>query len=198
MPQYTKALSEQFASARATLGWPWKLLVFSLFSFSFSVFLYLGMLAGYKPFLNSKIKGLNESISQLGLAVKEEDRTSFLAFYSQLVNLDKLLDRHVQGRTVFDLLERYTGPDVYYQGAIIVLANNFIRLNGVSKNYESLTGQLAAFENAPLVERAVLDNSSKGDVGVNFVIRLTVKPEFFAFNIATSTAGEVLLTPFTE
>ncbi|MEK7146986.1 MAG: PilN domain-containing protein [Patescibacteria group bacterium] len=198
MPLYTKALSEQFASVRAELGWPWKLLVFAGFIFSFSIFLYFGMLAGYKPFLNSRIKSLNESISQLGLAVKEEDRASFLAFYSQLVNLDKLLDGHVQGRTVFDLLERYTHPGVYYQSINVVLGNNLIRLQGVSKNYESLVEQLAIFNEVPLVERAVLDTSAAGDTGVNFTVRLTVKPAFFSFAVATSTVDTVPLTPFTK
>lgn len=198
MPQYTKALSEQFASARATLGWPWKLLVFSLFIFSFSVFLYFGMLVGYKPYLNSEIKRLNESISQLGLAVKEEDRASFLGFYSQIVNLDKLLDNHAQAGTVFDLLEKFIHPNVYYQNANVLLASNLIRLQGVAKNYEALIEQLYVFENAPLVEHAVFDSSSKGDTGINFVMRLTVKPEFFAFNVVTGTVGDIPLTPFTQ
>lgn len=198
MPQYTKTLSEQFATARATLGWPWKLLVFSAFIFSFSFFLYFGIIAGYKPYLNSEISRLNEEISQLGLAVKEEDRASFLGFYSQIVNLDKLLDSHVQGITVFDLLENFVHPNVYYQSANITLASNLIRLQGVAKNYEALVEQLKAFENAPLVQRAVFDSSSKGDTGVNFVIRLIVKPAFFAFKVATSTAGEIPITPFTQ
>ncbi|MBI2591547.1 MAG: hypothetical protein HYW34_02630 [Candidatus Brennerbacteria bacterium] len=198
MPQYTKILSEQFASARANLGWPWKLLVFSVFIFFFSIFLYFGMFAGYKPYLDSRIKNLNQSISQLGLAVKEEDRANFLSFYSQLINLDKLLDRHVQGGTVFDLLEQYTHRDVYYQNVSVILTTNLIRLQGVSKNYEILIEQMSAFKNAPLIVRAVLDNASRESNGVSFVIRLTVKPEFFAFKVATSTAGEIPLTPFTE
>mgnify|MGYP001574774919 FL=1 len=198
MPQYTKSLSEQFASARVTLGWPWKLLVFSLFIFSFSIFVYFGILAGYRPYLNSEVKRLDERISQLGLAVKEEDRASFLGFYSQIVNLDKLLDGHVQGATVFEILEKFIHPSVYYQSANVLFASNLIRLQGVAKNYETLVEQLQAFENAPLVERAVFDSSSKGDAGVNFVIRLVVKPAFFAFNVATSTANEIPLTPFTE
>lgn len=198
MPQYTKALAEQFASARATLGWPWKLLVFSLFIFSFSIFLYFGMLAGYKPYLNSEINRLNESINQLGLAVKEEDRASFLSFYSQIVNLDKLLDSHVQGLTVFEILEKFVHPNVYFQNANVLFASNLIRLQGTAKNYEALIEQLKAFEDAPLVERAVFDSSSKDEKGVDFVMRLIVKPEFFAFKVGTSTAGEIPITPFTS
>jgi hypothetical protein len=46
------------------VGWPWRLLLFTAVVFGTVVFLYFGIVFGYKPFLDSRVKGLDKEIAR--------------------------------------------------------------------------------------------------------------------------------------
>ena len=80
MPQYTNSALEQELRKpeRLPVGWPWRLLVFVVIIFGVTVATYLGMILGYKPYLNSQVKNLDAKITSLSQAVDEEQQKNLV------------------------------------------------------------------------------------------------------------------------
>jgi len=178
MAQYTKNITEQFMEPeRLPVGWPWRLFIFSLILFALVVFVYLGIIWGYEPYLRAQRQSLDQKITEIGGAISEADRENFVNFFSQLVNLQNLLDSHIKGSNIYSFLEKNTNQGVYYEGGNLSVAERYLRLDGIARSYDNLTQQLVAFEQAPEIERVILTESQTADKGVRFSLQLVIKPE---------------------
>ena len=178
MAQYTKNITEQFMEPeRLPVGWPWRLFIFSIILFGLVVFIYLGIIWGYKPYLKSQRQSLDQKITEIGGAISESDRENFVNFFSQLVNLQALLNSHIKSSNIYSFLEKNTNQGVYYEGGNLSVAERYLRLDGIARSYDNLNQQLVAFEQAPEIERVILTESQIADKGVRFSLQLVIKPE---------------------
>jgi hypothetical protein len=181
MAQYTKsALEEELKRPEGLpVGWPWRLLIFMAIVFCTMAALYLGMTLGYKPYLDSKISGLDQEISQLSQSIDEEQQKNLISFYSQLININNLLATHPESSKFFDFLEKNTSGKVYYESADLSVAEKTVKLEGVAANYSALSEQMELFRRASEITNISLDNSSAGESGINFSVKLSLSGKIF-------------------
>lgn len=180
MPQYTNSALEQELKKpeRLPVGWPWRLLVFVVIIFGVTVATYLGMTLGYKPYLDSQIKTLDAKITNLSQAVGEEQQKNLVGLYSQLVNIQSLLNSHPVASKIFDFLEKNTHQQIYYTALNLSLTEKSVKLEGIAVNYGILAQQLELFRKTSEIEKVFLDDSRLTEEGnIRFSIRLIFKPE---------------------
>ena len=182
MPQqYTQSSNERFLRERATSGWPWRMLIFTLSIFSVALVIYLGMLFIYKPYLVGSISKTESELNQLSLQIETEGREKFIEFYSQVANLKKLLESHLKTSQFMPFLEAVTHQRVTYSSATLIAPEKSLRIEGFAASYDVLAAQLELYEGAGWVERVVLDNSSEAEQVIKFSVRIQIKDE--AFNL---------------
>ena len=162
-----------------SVGWPWRLLLFGFLIFFFSLFVYFGLRFGYQNYLQGQIEFFDGELSKLSSRVSAEDQERFVNFYSQLFNLQRILEDHPYSSNVFRLLERNVVGPVYFSDAIFKKVDGTVTLKGLGSNFENLSGQLAVLEKSPEVAKTLLNNVSLQREGVSFSISLTLQPEFF-------------------
>lgn len=178
MPQYSKNVSEQFLEPeKLPVGWPWRLFLFSIILLALVLFIYFGIILGYQPYLKSERQSLDKKINEIGGAISETDRGNFINFYSQLVNLQSLLNKHIKGSNVYAFLEKNTNQGVYYEGANISVAEHFLRLEGIARSYDNLVQQLVVFEQVPEIQKVILEESQAAEKGIRFSLQIIFKPE---------------------
>lgn len=177
--QYTKSVLEEQLKIgeKLSVGLPWRLLIFTIIIFGAMTFLYLGMVFGYKPYLNSRAKNLDKEIANLTASIGEEQQKSLVNFYSQLVNAKNLLANHSTALKFFEFLEKNTYPQVNYLFLNLSLAEKKLKLDGNASNYKVLVQQLELFRQAPEIDRIFLDDSKLGEDNVHFSIQLIFKSE---------------------
>lgn len=163
-------------------GAPLKFLTFSFFIFLLTLLIYFGLSVGYKAFLNDQIKDLDAEIEELRFEVPLEEQDELIMFFSQIVNMQTALDRHIIGSNLFRMLEKNTHAEVAFTNMDLSVAERRVDLDGVTRDYETLVAQLAIFESVPEVERVVLESSQRtGDI-LRFSVGLTVDGSMFDFN----------------
>ncbi len=183
MPEYNTNVAEKFLEPeKLPVGWPWRLFLFSIVLFILILFIYFGMIWGYQPYLVSQQQSLDKKISEIGGSISETDRENFVNFYSQLVNLQDILNKHIKGSNIYNFLEVNTNDGVYYDGAEVSVADHLIRLDGVAKSYDNLVQQLVAFEQAPEISKVVLEQAQAADKGIRFSLQIIFKPQLLNFS----------------
>ncbi len=182
MPETKPAGSqEQFVAESLSVGFPWRLLVFSIVLFGLSIFIYVGLRVGYKSYLDSKSTSLDQELAKLSNSVSEQDQQQFIVFYSQLTNLKKILADHAFGGNVFSFLEANTIPQVSYSEAKYNDTATQISLTGDASSLQMLAAQLAQFNKAPGVSRTSLSSLSFSPRGtVSFSVDVVFVPDFFS------------------
>ncbi len=173
--QYTESILEEQLKRgeKLPVGWPWRLLLFTVLVFSVLTTIYLGMVLGYKPYLNSRIKSLDKEINNLTQAIDDTQQKNLANFYSQLVNIQNLLAHHPNASKLFDFLEKNTHNQVYFLSLNLSLAEKNLKIEGSASDYEALAQQLEIFRKAPEIERVFLEDSKlSDDKGVHFIVRL--------------------------
>ena len=156
-------------------SWPWRIFAFSLALLSLSIVFYLGLRLGYRSFLGTQIDDKDSEIAALAESVPVEEQRALIKFYSQLANLQEILNQHVIVAKVFPLLEKYTNKKVYHNGLNLNTKTREMVLDSVADSYEILAQELEAFKQAPEVERLVINNSGVKDNKINFQLLLTLK-----------------------
>lgn len=172
-------ISEKLGPERVAVGWPWRLVLFSLLVLVTVIVVYLGLELGYKIYLNSQIKNKDEAIQRLSQSISQEEQKRFIDFYSQLANLQRLLDDHVFISKVSPFLEANTNRLVYYDFVDLRLKERRLDLGGVAQSYGVFAQQLEAFNRAPEVERLAVNESQSVGNAVKFRAYLILKPAVF-------------------
>jgi hypothetical protein len=176
-----KPTNEMLQKAPVVLGWPRKLLFVSMGAFFGMIFLYVGVAFGYTAYLNSTLDKITKELETLGATVEPKTQQSFINFYSQIGNLNKLLKAHVGVTSAFAFLEETAHPSVSYQTADFNAIKNTLSIAGIASSYETLASQLALISQDSRVESAVIEDSSTTSRGVQFTINVTLKHEIFKF-----------------
>ncbi len=173
-------LSNQFASDTIQIGFPWRLFIFSSALFLFSLFVFFGLRFGYIAYIDGRAEDLDRKIEDLAQQVTREDQQSFIGFYSQLVNLEKVLGRHGFSANVFTFIERNTLGEVYYKEAEFSAPDKSIDLSGVTTSNGTLVNQLSLLDNREEVNRVILNRMNAEEAGgVAFNITIFFEGDFF-------------------
>lgn len=172
-------LREQFVSETIPVGFPWRLLIFSLTLFVFSLFVFFGLRFGYNSYINTRTDDLDKKIESLSGQVSQEEQQSFINFYSQLINLKKVLDRHDFTASIFSFLEKNTLGKISYIDADFIIPDSSLTLKGAAASSESLINQLTLFDESLEVDRVVLNQMNSNREGVTFGVTLFFNPDFF-------------------
>ncbi|MCH7759769.1 hypothetical protein IID20_05450, partial [Patescibacteria group bacterium] len=123
-------LEDQFGIEKMSVGWPWRLMFFSIFILILSLFIYFGLRFGYNNFLDDNLAVLEEDINRLSGEVTEEDQERFVNFYSQLVNLKTILEEHPFSSKIFNFLEENTITTVSFSEASVSITERTLSLRG--------------------------------------------------------------------
>lgn len=173
-------IREQFISEAIPVGFPWRLFIFSFTLFLFTLFVFFGLKFGYTVYIDKRAENLDEKIADLAAQVSQEDQQNFIAFYSQLVNLEKVLGRHGFTANIFRFLEENTLSNVYYKSAEFSSLEKSLKLSGVAASNKAVVDQLALFDKRIEVDGVNLNQMNTDSSGdVNFGITISFKGDFF-------------------
>ncbi|MFH0712535.1 MAG: hypothetical protein V2A55_01625 [Candidatus Jorgensenbacteria bacterium] len=171
---------EQFVAETIPVGFPWRLFIFSFTLFVFTIFVFFGLKFGYTAYIEKRAENLDRKIENLTQQISQEDQQNFIIFYSQLVNLEKVLNRHGFTANTFGFLEENTLGNVYYSNAQFFSLENSLRLTGIAASNKTLVDQLSLFDGKKEVSRVNLNQMSAAESGgVAFDVTISFKEEFF-------------------
>jgi hypothetical protein len=175
--------SQRFITEQVAVGWPWRFLVFSFLILLSSLVIYYGLAFGYRKSLQAQINGIDEDIDYLAESVPKEDQDRLLGFYSQLANLQNILNGHVLGSKIFNFLQANTNQQVFYNSMDFKINDRKLVLEGIAPSYQVFSQQLEAFSRSPDIERVVVNESyatsSSADNKIFFKIFLVLKDKVF-------------------
>jgi len=165
-----------------SIGVPWRILVFSIILFALSLFIVFGLKFGISNYYDSRIETLDTSIDTLSQEVGQEEQKDFAIFYSQLVNLKKVLGDHKFSVNTLSFLEKYTLPSVSFTQASISSDEEKVELEGKTSSLKKLIEQLSVFDEADgLRTKAIVESVAfNPDGGVGFTLSLFFKDEVFS------------------
>ena len=159
--------------------WPWRMFAFSGFILLVVIIVYFGLRIGYEPFLKNRIEQIDTELENLTATIPQEEQEQFIAFYSQLVNLQTLLKTHPMSSEIFSFLEENTNSRVYYTGLDLDAQDRRLSLDGVAASYDVLVQQLETFGQLETVERYSVTESQVRDNQVRFRLIIFFTPDFF-------------------
>lgn len=162
-----------------TGGLPWRLFSFALFLLILSCAAYFGLAFGYSPLLVNRVEQLDSDIDELSSQIPEAERTGFVRLYSQIANLQSVLNKHVMLASLFPIIERNTHASVSFSSFDVSVVESRLAIEGFARSYEVLAQQLGAFEQVPQVEKAYIAESQLSDGQVRFRIVIQLFPSIF-------------------
>jgi hypothetical protein len=162
-------------------GTPRKFLTFSSLLFLATLLIYIGLSAGYKGFLNSEIKNTKEEIEELRFQISADQQDDIVKFFSQVANMEDILDEHVIASKLFPILEESTHSKVAYLSMEVEVPDRKITVDGIAESYDALVSQMAIYESFPQIESVILEESERRGNIVDFKVIITVVPGTFDF-----------------
>ena len=187
MPLPQKVIEQLGHETTETQGWATDALFFSGGILFLAIVIYLGLSFGYAPYLQSQLKTTQDNVSALNNSISTGDQTQLVNFYSQIANLQALLQGHEVSSQLFTWLEKNTEANVYYQ-SMNLTSGYRVTLTAVALSEADVNQQIAIFENSPDVSSVAVSNVSAPQLpgGVwDFNATLVLQSSVF---IATSTA----------
>ncbi len=172
-------MDERMKSEELPVGWPWRFLMFTVLIAATVGVGSVGLAFGYKPLLDSRLTGQDAALTDLGKVIPAKQQDEFVRFYSQLVNLQSLLDTHVTASPLFGLLESRTNASVSYAVMELRVPERKIVLEGNASNYKAFAEQLQSFTEAPEVESVIVNDSNALEGKVKFRITVTMREGIF-------------------
>jgi len=173
------SVNGQFISEKLPVGWPWRLLVFSIVIFALTLFIFLGIRFGYTAFLNEKSSELDRSLDALSNEVSMADQDRFVSFYSQIVNLKTALDRHLFSANLLAFLEQNVIGDVVFTEARFKGVDRVLTLQGTTSSFDAIAQQMAVFEKVREVQKVFLKDVNVAGGGATFKLSVYFTDAFF-------------------
>lgn len=192
MPLPQKAIEQIGREPPKTPGWSWRLLMFSNTIFIVALFVYLGLVFGYKPYLNKQVSRLQDQIQAFGEEVPADQQAQIIRFYSQIANLKTILASHVSAAPIFGWLEKNTQANVYWTSFKLDVSGGNLSLSGFGGTMADVTQQLAILQSLPEISSMSVSGASQGDGGWQFGVNLTFRSGYFspaAIGIASPTSS---------
>jgi len=131
MPLPEKVIEQLGQEPPQTQGWALGALFFSGGILFLTVAVYFGLTLGYEPYLQSQLANAKNQVNALGNSVSASDQSQLIDFYSQIANLQTLLQKHTFSSQFFSWLEQNTEANVYYRSFALTQGDQ-IALSGVA------------------------------------------------------------------
>lgn len=182
---FQSALEEQLKKGeQLSVGWPWRLLTLMVVVFSLSIFIYIGMIFGYKPYLNTQVRKFKNEIAFLNQSIDKTKQKQLISLYSQFANVQKLIDARGATSKIFDLIEKNTYSSVRYNNLTVDVNGREIIIDGAAPDYKTLVKEITLFDSLPEIESVTLNNakisdSEKGLSEIKFGLKLKLSQDFF-------------------
>ncbi len=177
LPQ--KVLEQLGREPPKTPGWASQFLMFSGTIFLISIFVYLGLVFGYRPYMVSELNKIEDQVNSFSQQVSAEEQDKVVSFYSQLLNLRSLFSNHVTIFQLFDWFEKNTQARVYFDKFDLNTKAGDVRLGGLAKTMEDANQQFAIFTSSPEVSRVNISNVSFSNNLWRFDVALTFRSGYF-------------------
>lgn len=163
-----------------TPGWSSGVIFFSGGLLVVTLLIYFFMTLIYEPHLNSEILSTQNQVVQLSQKISPGDQANLITFYSQISNLQSLLQDHVLFGQFLTWLGQNTEANVYYS-QLSFASGDQITLTGNAKSEADVNQQVAIFEASPEVEKAVVSTVGlSASTGLwQFTATLIMSPSVF-------------------
>jgi hypothetical protein len=188
-PNAVEQLSRRPSNDARSPAWFGQLLMFSATVFFLTVAIFLGLQFGYHAYLTNQNADFQQQIDSFAVQVPADQQERLVAFYSQLQNLNTLLDKHVIVSQVFPWIENSTITTVSFTKISLNTGTQQIALSGLARTLADFSQQLRIFQDRSTdVQRVSFSNVSVSPKGLwQFDIVLFMRPTFFL--AAPPTAG---------
>ena len=149
---------------------------------------YFGLLLVYQPYLNNQLSVTQNKVATADQSIASGDQTKLIAFYSQIVNVQALLKKHVLFSRFLSWLEKNTEANVSYS-QFSFSSGNQITLAALAKSEADTNQQIAIFESSPYVTKVAISSIAPMTTGGLWAFSgtLIMNPAFFTAATATST-----------
>ncbi len=181
MPLPEKVIEQLGQEVPKTQGWALGALFFSGGIFFLTIAIYFGLTLGYEPYLQSQLTSVQNQVNTLGNSISASDQSQLINFYSQIANLQTLLQRHTLSSQFFSWLEQNTEANVYYKSLALTQGDQ-IALSGMALTEADVNQQVAIFENSPEVSSVTISNVTAPSLlgsGWTFSVTLIMNPSVF-------------------
>lgn len=169
-----------------TPGWSSRLLMFSGTIFFVGLAVYLGLIFGYKPYLEKQVADLDAQIANFSLQIPPEEQNKLIYFYSQVVNLQEILNHHIISSQTLAWLEKNTEANVYYDRLTWSAfpssgpGSNQFGISGFAKTSDDFSKQISVFQANPLVKNIDINSLTLSTNNLwRFEINLLVTNDVF-------------------
>jgi uncharacterized protein YpmB len=159
------------------------LITFSIGMFILLVVIYLGIIFGYDPYLNSQLSQTDTQMNNLVKSIPGDQQASLLKFYSGLSNVQVLLKNHTAFSPFFTWLEKNTESNVYYTN-LSISSQQKISLTVNAKSQSDMEQQIAIFEKSPDISNFSISSINSSQQSGNSVLWQQAS---VSFSMATST-----------
>lgn len=118
----------------------------------------------YEVQIGTQVKATEAQITQLTAAIAgyEQFRLEGEALQAQIKTVEAALGRHFYWTKIFERLEHYTIPEVYYT-SFTASVDGSLTLTAVGRDYQSVARQLVAFQAASDFVASVTITSASAD-----------------------------------
>lgn len=168
-----------------TPGWAPGALVFSGGVLFLAIVIYIGLVFGYNKYLNNQLTATQAKVAAEGNLISPAQQTQLINFYSQISNLQTLLQNHVLPAQFFSWLENNTEANVYYQ-SFSLTSEDSVTFTALASTEADANQQIAIFEsseNASEIQSVSVSNLTAPILGANggwsFSVTLVMKPSVF-------------------
>jgi len=103
-----------------------------------------------------------------------------IGYQRKIEEFSKLIENYQQTSNIFDFLQKFSHPKVWFSKLEVSRGENQLLLGGSTENFEVLGQQFLIFKNNPLIKNISLANISiTKDGKIEFNLRLRLDPQLF-------------------
>ncbi len=175
MPLPEKVVEQIGRDTSQSPGWSFGLISFSGGILAIVLITYAGLTYGYQPYLANQTAKVQDEISQTEQSISPTDQTELINFYSQISNLQTLLQGHTNGTAIFTWLENHTESNVYWS-AFSYSNSGTMTLTANAKSEADANQQIAVLESAPEITTLTISGIAFTDNVWQFTANITIDP----------------------
>ncbi len=173
------AVEQLSRRAERSPAWFGQLMMFAGTLFFVAVALYIGITLGYKPYLNHRVDALNQQIATFAQQVPVEQQEQIGNFYSQIVNLKGVLNKHVVMTSFFSWLEHNTVPGVQITKLSVNANNRQASVSGAARTVPDIVAELGVLQSQPGIDHIDFKNVNNVNGVWNFDMNIFFNTGFF-------------------
>ena len=129
---------------------------------------------------NERLTSLRLEISEIMTPEKSKTEEEVLAAKAKVDDVSQLIESHLRGSKVFEIIERTTHPKVWFNRFDYDAHQKTLKLSGQTENFEILAQQFMIMEEEKTIEKVTLETITNDREGkVNFNLNLSFESNIF-------------------